>query len=189
MSFDEIKLKSPSVSVELSVEKRTKGDIKMNGGNDYRLYIEDKSIPKKVIKKEYIGYSDGDTLYLNGIHYKIQTWYAPVLSDGEFLVIKAGLSMVPKIQKEQLDNREQLGYMFGAIGGAFQGAKLALLRFVYVIDKESNEITTVSTDYLKEILSSNKQLLEQYEAEDKPSNQEIFIRYLKLLNESKVRGG
>jgi hypothetical protein len=47
MSFAEILSKSPSVSVELEIERRTKGDIKMNGGNDYKLFKSDKSIKKK----------------------------------------------------------------------------------------------------------------------------------------------
>jgi hypothetical protein len=183
MSFEEIKQKSPGRLVELEVERRTNGDIKMNGGNDYKLLKSDKSISKNTIKKEYYAYSDGDSLYINGIHYKIQTWYASVLSDGKFLVIKGGISMVPKIQKEQLDNKEQLGFMLGPLGGAIQGAKLAMLRFIYVIDKETNQITTVSSKKLKELLSSNPELLEQYEAEEEKNDQKVFVKYLKLLNE------
>lgn len=182
MSFEEIKSKSPSVAAELEIERRTKGDIKMNGGNDYKLFKSDKSIPKKTIKKEYYAYSDGDSLYINCIHYKIQPWYAPVLSDGKFLVIRGGISMIPKIQKEQLDNQAQLGYMFGAIGGAIQGAKLAMLRFIYVIDKETNQIKTVSSDYLSELLADTPELLTQYEAEQEKADQTLFIKYLSLLN-------
>lgn len=154
----------------------------MNGGNDYKLFKSDKSIPKKSIKKEYFAYSDGDSLYMNCIHYKIQPWYTPVLSDGEFLVIRGGLSMTQKVQKEQLDNQAQFGYMFGAVGGAIQGAKLAMLRFIYVIDKETNQIRTVSSDYLREILSTTPDLLKQYESEPEKANQKIFIKYLQLLN-------
>lgn len=182
MSFAEILSKSPSVSVELEIERRTKGDIKMNGGNDYKLFKSDKSIKKKTIKNKYYAYSDGDSLYINCIHYKIQPWYTPVLSDGRFFVIRGGISIDTKTQKEQLDNQAQLGYMFGAIGGAFQGAKLAMLRFIYVIDKESNQITTVSSDYLKKLLSETPELLTQYEAEDEQLDQKIFVKYLRLLN-------
>jgi hypothetical protein len=139
--------------------------------------------PKKTIKNKYYAYSDGDSLYINCIHYKIQPWYTPVLSDGRFFVIRGGISIDTKTQKEQLDNQAQLGYMFGAIGGAFQGAKLAMLRFIYVIDKESNQITTVSSDYLKKLLSETPELLTQYEAEDEQLDQKIFVKYLRLLNE------
>lgn len=183
MSYEEIISKSPSVSFVLEIERRTKSDIKMNGGNDYKLFKSDKSIKKKTIKKEYYAYSDGDSLYVNCIHYKIQPWYAPVLSDGKFLVIRGGISIDTKTQKEQLENQAQLGYMFGAIGGAFQGAKLAMLRFIYVIDKESNQINTVSSDYLKKLLSETPELLVQYEAEKEKVDQKIFVKYLRLLNQ------
>ncbi len=182
LSFEEIKSKSPSVSVELEIERRTEGDIKMNGGNDYKLLKSDKSITSKTIKKEYYAYSDGENLYINCFQYKVQTWYTPVLSDGKFLVIRGGLSMFANIQKEQLDNQAQLGYMFGAVGGAIQGAKLAMLRFIYVIDKETNQITTVSSDYLKELLAYTPELLQQYEAEEEQVDQNVFVKYLRLLN-------
>lgn len=182
MSFDELQRKAPSISVHLEIERRTKGDIKMNGGNDYKLYSMDKSISKKNIKKEYFGYSSGDTLYINGIHYKIQPWYAPVLSDGKFLVIRGGISMEPKTQKEQLKNKDQLGFLLGPLGGGLQGAKLALLRFIYVIDKENNRIVTVTSDYLKELLSLEPDLLDQYLSEKEPENQEIFVKYLRFYN-------
>ena len=71
LSFEEIKTKSPGLEVELDVERRTRGEIKMNGGNDYKLFKSDKSIPKKTIKKEYYAYSDGDSLYINCIHYRV----------------------------------------------------------------------------------------------------------------------
>lgn len=183
LSIDEILKKSPSKSVDLEIERRTKGDIKMNGGNDYKLYKADKSISKKTIKREYFAYSSGDTLYLNCLHYKVQPWYAPVLSDGKFFVIVAGLSMEPKTQKEQLNNQAQYGYMFGAFGGAMQGAKLAMLRFVYVIDKETNKITTVSSDFLTELLASNLELLAKFQAEKEQKSHEVFIKYLKQINE------
>lgn len=52
--------------------------------------------------------------------------------------------------------------MFEAVGGAMQSVKLAMLPFVYVIDKEDNKLTTVSTEYMKDLLSSNPELLAQY---------------------------
>jgi len=71
--------------------------------------------------------------------------------------------MIPKIQKEQLNNQAQLGYMIGAIGSAIKGAKLAMLRLIYVIDKETNKVTTVSCDYLSKPLSDTPELLKKYE--------------------------
>ncbi|MCC5937618.1 MAG: hypothetical protein JJU34_10065 [Lunatimonas sp.] len=182
MSFDELLKKSPSVAVKLEIERRTPGDIKMVGGNDYKLHPPDKTIAKSTIRKDYFAYSDGDSLYINGLHYKIQPWYAPVLSDGRYLVVRGGISMYPDIQKEQLNNKAQLGILLGPIGGGIQGAKLAMLRFIYVIDKSTNEITTVTSDYLKHLLAENPVLLEQFEADAEKADQAIFVRYLTELN-------
>ncbi len=181
-SFEQLMAKNPASAAELEVERRTDGDIKMNGGNDYKLSATDESITKKAIKNDYLAYSDGDSLYINGFRYKVQYWYAPVLSDGKFVVIKAGLSMDSKIQKEQLKNRAQLGYLLGPVGGGIQGAKLAMLRFIYVIDKENNQISTVSRDVLKGLLAENPTILSQYIAEGEPSDQDVFLKYLVLLN-------
>jgi hypothetical protein len=59
-----------------------------------------------------------------------------------------------------------------------------MLRFIYIIDKETNKITTVSSNYLEELLSSNTNLLEQYKAEEEKYSQKVFIKYLRLLNEN-----
>ena len=47
MGLEEVKSKTPSVDATLNWEKRTQGDIKMWGGNDYELKCDDKSIKKK----------------------------------------------------------------------------------------------------------------------------------------------
>lgn len=47
MSLEEVKSKTPSVDATLNWEKRSQGDIKMWGGNDYELKCDDKSIKKK----------------------------------------------------------------------------------------------------------------------------------------------
>jgi hypothetical protein len=161
MSFDEIINKTPSQQFDLNVIKRTKGDIKMVGGNDYKLVSIDKSVKKKILKKEIWAYSLGDTLYLNCFHYKVQPWYTCVISDGNYLVFKGGISQYVDEQKKQM----QMGYYFGVVGGAISGAKLAMLRFLYVIDKKTNQINTVTPETLRELLIENNELLAQFDKE------------------------
>jgi hypothetical protein len=180
MSFDEIISKNPSKQLDLKVVKRTMGDIKMVGGNDYKIETLDKTIPKKTLKKEIWAYSQGDTLYINCIQFYMQTWYAPLISDGKYLVLKAGLSNYVEEQKKQME----LGYSFGAIGGAFQGAKLATLRFLYVIDKNTKTAITVTTEKMQEFLKERNDLLTQFNNESKKDDEQVFIKYLKLLNEN-----
>jgi hypothetical protein len=180
MSFDEIINKNPSKQLDLKVIKRTMGDIKMVGGNDYKIESNDKSVPKNTIKREIWAYSLGDTLYLNCAQFGIQTWYAPLISDGKYLVLKGGLSNNATEQKKQM----RMGYYFGAIGGAIQGAKLATLRFLYVIDKDTKKTITVTSEKLQEFLKDKNDLLTQFNNENKKDDEQVFIKYLKLLNEN-----
>ncbi len=180
MNFDEITNKNPSKQFDLKLIKRTMGDIKMVGGNDYKIESKDNSVTKKTIKKEIWAYSQGDTLYLNCIQFAMQDWYAPLISDGKYLVIKAGLSNYVKERNKQL----KTGYYFGAMGGAIQGAKLATLRFLYVIDKNTKQAITVSTENMQELLKERNDLLTQFNNESKKEDEEVLIKYLKLLNEN-----
>lgn len=179
MSFEEIVDKTPSQQYALEVEKRTKGDIKMVGGNDYKIISADKAIKTKIIKKEMWAYSDGDTLYLNCFQYKVQPWYAKVISDGDYLVFRGGLSQHMDEQKKQME----IGFYFGAIGGAMAGAKMAMLRFLYVVEKETNEIFTVTPEFLEELLGNNAELLSRFNQESNKESEEILLKYLVLLNE------
>jgi hypothetical protein len=180
MSFDEIINKTPTKQLDLQIVKRTMSDIKMNGGNDYKFVSKDKSIHKKTIKREICAYSFGDTLYINCIHFYMQIWYAPLISDGKYLVVKAGLSNYVEEQKKQM----ALLNSFGAIGGAIQGAKLATLRFLYVIDKNTKTAITVTTEKMQEFLKERDDLLTQFNNEIKKDDEQVFIKYLKLLNEN-----
>ena len=180
MSFDEILKKKPSQPFELEVTKRTQGDIVMYGGNDYKVVSPDKSVSKKIIKKEIWAYSDGDSLYINCFQYQTQFWYANLISDGKYLVFKGGLSMNAAEQKKQM----QMGYYFGAVGGAIQGAKLAKLRFIYIIDKKENKVITVTPEILEELLGDDPELLTQYRNEEDKQAEDILVKYLRQLNET-----
>lgn len=74
MSFEEIINKSPSKQLDLEIEKRSIGDIRMSGGNDFKITSKDKNIPTKTLKRELWAYSFGDTLFLNGISFAFQPW-------------------------------------------------------------------------------------------------------------------
>jgi hypothetical protein len=108
MSFEEILKKESSNSARLEIIKRSNTDMKMSGGNDYKLSSNDKLITNKIIRKYFWGYSQGDTLFINCFQYNIQQGFTPVLSDGKFLVITAGLSSNPDMQEYQLQNKKLL---------------------------------------------------------------------------------
>ena len=182
MSIDELRGKSPSAALDLKVIKRTPGDIKMSGGNDYKLGTDDKSIKRKTLRKELWAYSDGDTLYINCLQYNLQPWYAAVISRGPYLVFKGGIPMDSKMYKSEM---QVAAVSFGAIGGAFAGAKLAMKRFLYALDLKTNTVKMIIPETLKELLADRPELLEGYKQEQTPENETVQIKYLTMLNQSK----
>ena len=180
MSFEEITNKNPSKQLNLEIIKRTAFDIQMNGGNDYKLESNNDSVSKKIRKKEIWGYSLGDTLYLNCFKFSMQTWYAPIISTGKYLIVKAGLSNYAGEQKKQLKIANS---GWAAMGGGIGGAKLATLRFLYAIDNNTQEAITVSLETMQVLLKDRNDLLTKYNSEEKKDDETVYIKYLKLLNE------
>lgn len=74
-----------------------------------------------------------------------------------------------------------MGYYFGAVGGGIQGAKLATLRFLYVVDKKKNEIIAVTPEKMYDLLD-NVDLLQKYRNELGKETEMVMIEYLKQLN-------
>jgi len=183
MTLEEILLKNPSENRTLEIEKRTTGDIRFSGGNDYKLISPDKSIKKKILKRKVLAYSDGDTLYLNCLPYRAFAWFTKVESDGKYFVVKAALSQNTETQKMQLNPSSGMYGQFGALGGAIGGAKLAELRFLYALDKETNEFIYIFEESLKEILKENINLLRKYEKEKEPNEFPVLLKYITLHNE------
>lgn len=178
LSFEELKAKTPSENFDLTIERRTKSDIKMNGGNDYKLISADKSIKRKVLKREIVAYSTGDSLFINGLPYKLQTWYSKIISDGKYFVFTAGIPMDKTMHTKEM----KLGMAFGAIGGGIAGASLAMKRFLYILEKETNKVIMIDTEVMTELLTEYPELLDKYNLEGEKIEIPTQIEYLKILN-------
>ncbi|WP_377764839.1 DUF6563 family protein [Croceitalea marina] len=189
MNTNEIKQKKPSNNAFLKLEKRTLGEIKMSGGNDYRLTSLDKSISRKEIKKNILAYSSGDTLYINCFKYKAQQWYSPVLNNGRVLLFLGGISQDENLFNYQIQETETSMFwskLGGAIGSGIQAAKLAQLRFPYLLDTTNNKIIYLNDFGLEELLSEhNLELLKLYREEksqNRDSINELILKYVYKLN-------
>ncbi|TVZ26908.1 hypothetical protein JM83_1907 [Gillisia sp. Hel_I_86] len=176
MSLEELKAKTPSKNFDLTIERRTKSDIKMNGGNNYKLISADKSIKRKVLKKEIVAHSTGDSIFINGWPYKLQTWYSKIISDGKYFVFTAGIPMNKTMQTKEM----QSGMAFGAIGGGSAGASLAMKRFLYLLDKETNKIRMIDREVMTELLTEYPELLDEYNLEREKDEIPTQIEYLKI---------
>ncbi len=192
MNIRELSKKTPSSTTNLSVEKRTPGQIKMTGGNDYKVTSNDKSFSKKEIRKNILAYSTGDTLFINGFRYKIQDEFAKILNNGRFLMFVGGLSSEPYLNEYQMEQGKTSTFWgnFGALGGGMQGAKTALLRFPYVLDTKEDTLIYLNQDTLRKLLAENNlDLLHQYDKEKEglDSSKEnaeanLLLKYVDLLN-------
>lgn len=180
LSFEEILQNKPSANYNVALEKRTEGEIKMNGGNDYQLNALDKSTNRGQLKKEVEAYSDGENLYINCKKLKLYTWYSKVLSDKKYFVFSGAL---PENYKEYGIELSQLSNMFGAVGGALSGMKLALLRFPYILDKTNHKLTLVSSKNINEIFSNDNIILEKFNQDPDKNKMETILKYLVEWNE------
>ncbi|MDO4462260.1 MAG: hypothetical protein Q4C30_07180 [Bacteroidia bacterium] len=162
MSFDEIVNKAPSVHDTVYVIQRSHSSISMVGGNDYEL--ESPTIKSKILKRQAYAYSDGDTLYINCIHYKAQPWYAKVYSAGEYLMFNAGMS--PKSKNNNV-GVVATSVAFGAIGGAIGGAKAAHARYPYVIKVDGNEFDIIGIEFFDKFVLGRTDILYEYLKEKK----------------------
>ena len=96
----ELKTSSPKYEDTFQVVKRSTGDIKAWGGNDYKVESSNKQITKGVIKREIIGICKDDSLYLNGIPITGLIWYAKVEIFGKYCFLRPAYPASPKIIKQ-----------------------------------------------------------------------------------------
>jgi len=168
LNLNELNLMKPSADYDIIVEERTKGDIVMYGGNDYKLTSYDNSIKKRYLKKEVFAYSDGKNLFLNCFPLKLYSGYTKILNDGnKYFIFKASISQ-----------DQDLSYMFGGVGGAMQATK----RYLYAYDKATKTVIPITTNTLKKLLKNNQNLLDDYLSEQNKENEEIQLKYLIMLN-------
>src|SRR5690606_22909075 len=120
MNLQEVLDKKPSVDHKVELEQRSPGKIKMNGGNDYQLNSEDKSVKRSFLFKEVYAYSENSDLYLNCFNFELQGWYAKVEGENSnYFFFKAGIPMNPKRYGYKSSD---LSSMFGGVVGAFGAA-------------------------------------------------------------------
>ena len=169
MSWEEVRLKSPSRQYDLTIRERKSDDINFNGGNDFKIESVNDSVNKKVIKKEIWAVSDGENLFINGIHYDCQIWYAKAEHIGRIILFKGAVS-------------SQEAMNAGVLGGAIGGAIIAPKRYVYRLGKNSGRIQKVDKEDIENDLAQHPDLLAQYKAEKKPKNSDTILKYAIIIN-------
>lgn len=182
-SYEEFKNNKPTYADSFIVKKRTTGDIKAWGGNDYKVEYLSESVTKKMIKKEIWGISKNDTLYLNAEPLSGLYWYARVEIVGKYCFVRPALPINGKLQKQYGLNDPQFGYMFGALGGALQAMQTAVKRIPVIYCPETGDKMLLSETNLTKLMENNTGLLAEFNAETDKNNEEVLLKYLKKLND------
>jgi hypothetical protein len=169
LDIEQLKNHSPAYDINFNVIQRTSGDIAMAGGNDYKIESDIDTISKKFLKKMMFAYVKNDSIFLNCIHHKLQTWYALSLTSGNFLAFKGSMT-----------NGEATGValMGGAIGGAIAAGK----RYLYVLSLRTGNVKELTKAYVSERLKEYPVLLEKFNNTGNNNSEAAWIEYLNLLN-------
>jgi hypothetical protein len=170
LNIDQLRNRYPAIEAQLRITQRTHGDIMMMGGNDYKLEPVTDTVDKHFIQKKVFAYVHGDSILLNGNFHQLPPFFALCLTDGAFLVFKAGEST----------DQANTALMFGAIGGAIS----AMSRYLYVLSLRTGNVRFLTQEYVTSRLKENPALLHQYNAEPHPGSDATLIRYMDLFNKT-----
>ncbi|MBR6250340.1 MAG: hypothetical protein IKR17_03980 [Bacteroidales bacterium] len=152
MSIEDLLQQTPSDTIHFNVKKRSNFAIKMNGGNDYEILHHNRA-EKKMLKKQVVVYSSGDSLFINCRQYKADKHYALVESSGRYLIFHAGLSALTKKENAKRGaSAAAMGVMFGALGGGLMALASDIPRFCYALDTHDNQLHMFTIEFLDEIL-------------------------------------
>jgi len=170
LNLEQLKNRTPAYDTNLSISKRTSGDIFMMGGNDYKIKSTIDSINKSYITKKMFAYVKNDSLYLNCLPHKLQNWYALCKNtSGNLVTFKACMS---------LDKAMNVSILSGGIGSGIAATK----RFLYVLNLTNGEIFQLTEKNLLKLLNNKPDLQLLYEKETDRTSEQQLLKYIDQLN-------
>lgn len=171
LNVEQLKNRTPAFDVNLSVVKRTSGDIFMMGGNDYKLISNVDSIDKKYIAKKVFAYVKSDSLFLNCFPHKLQQYYTLCNnSAGNYLVFKACMS---------LDRATSVAMFTGGLGAGLAAGK----RYLYVFNLHNGLIIPLNEKTMLELLAGKPELRSSFQNSEDRSSEVVLREYIGKLNE------
>jgi hypothetical protein len=171
LSHEQLKNKTPEYNVDLSVIRRSSGDIAMVGGNEFKLESTIDTITKKFLKNSVYSYVKDSILYINCLKFKLQWWYAKGLTNGRYILFRSAMPA------SKATNYAVFG---GAIGGLIASSQ----KYLNILDLTTGKVELVSDQTLSEIVKGKKEVEELYqkETENSRKNEETIFNYINLMN-------
>lgn len=174
--------KGDTVSVGLKVEKRTKKQIYLMGGADYRIFADDNDGLCKYLKRRCYAVQIDTALYLNCSkvryqRYRLGRYYAAALYAGGKLFFCA--QPVGQLASSTFQERDAQR-LRGEVGDAISASGFVTERVYYELNLETGKATFVGKERMRELLHNRPEqlsLLEKETGEDAA----VIGRYLRQL--------
>lgn len=163
----------------VKVEKRTKNQMMMTAGGDYKITSTNDALNKRIRTRCYAIESDG-TLYLNCRKlrfkkFRFGTCYAAAMWVGSKIYFCAA-----PIGPAANSVSPAKDYDMGALGQAIASSSLVSNRVFYEIDSLTLKVDFVSKEKMSSLLKDHPLLLAEYLSENS-EDAKVVGKYLKLL--------
>lgn len=170
----------------LQIEKRSRNQIVLSGGADYRITAgSDEAMCKLLKKRCFAVRSEEGDLYLNCLKLRFQkmrfgAWYAPAVQLGKniyFCAMPLGSAIGENFVE---DDDVKLG---GDVGDALAASGLVTKRVCYKINGETGKITFLDKDLMLSLLEKHPEWKEAYLKENSREAEDTF-KYLLMLRDN-----
>ncbi|WP_303015116.1 DUF6563 family protein [uncultured Bacteroides sp.] len=166
----------------LRIEKRSKNQIVLTGGADFRITASDESMCRRLKKRCFAVQDEKGDLYLNcrKLRYKklrFGAWYAPAVRLGKdiyFCAMPLGSVIGGNFVEE---DDVKLG---GNIGDALAASSLVTKRVCYELNGETGKIEFLGKDKMVRLLDKYPEWKQAYLKEDSQEAKNTFGYLLKL---------
>ncbi len=160
----------------LKVERRTRSQVMMTGGADYRIVASESEMKPNYLSKRAYLIKQGNDMYINCKKLRFKkmrfgSWFAPaILLQGNIYFIAVPLGTVAA--GETMDVK--LG---GTVGDAIAASSLVSKRVSYEVDVTTGEVSFVGKDRMQVLLKDQPDILKAYLREDSESAS-VTMKYL-----------
>jgi hypothetical protein len=168
----------------LRIEKRSKNQIMLTGGADYRITAGDESLSRRLKKRTFLVRTPEGDLYLNcrKLRYsnkrlRFGAWYAPAVQiDKDIYFCAMPLGSV--VGSQFVDNDEvKLG---GKVGDAIATSSLVTKRVCYMLDCTTGKVEFVGRQKMLQVLANYPDYRAAYLKEESTEAHSTFKYLLKI---------
>ena len=166
----------------LHVERRTRNQLYLMGGADYRIESSANQSLSRYLRKRCYAVRIDSTLYVNCRkmrykRYRLGGWYASALEIGGHIFYAA--QPVGQAATETLTPHDA-PKLPGEVGDAIQASGLVNQRVYYELDLETGRSAFVDKERMRELLAEQPELLKEFEKETSEAA-EVMEKYLRRL--------